>query len=358
MEDYYQILGVNRNSSKDEIKKAYRRLAHQYHPDKGGDGEKFKKISQAYRVLSDDKKRAEYDRFGSGFSGYQSAGGSGAPFGFGFNQNDFGHIFDEFDWGDLFDFAFRQESRRSQPSRGEDIHASLEIDLSETLQSQKKKISLHKQVVCQRCQGQGNEPGTSLDKCSACRGTGQVHQVKRTIFGSMTHYSTCPECQGTGFAPQKPCNICRGQGRVKEKVTIEVPLPAGVDNNQILKFSQQGHAGLRGQTAGDLYLKIIVKENERFVRQGDNLLSLLPISFSQAVLGDSVKFKTLAGKEIKVGIPRGAESGQLIKIRNEGVPHYGRLGRGDLYLHLKIETPKRLTKAQQELLRKLQKEGL
>jgi len=126
MEDYYQILGVNRNSSKDEIKKAYRRLAHQYHPDKGGDGEKFKKISQAYRVLSDDKKRAEYDRFGSGFSGYQSAGGSGAPFGFGFNQNDFGHIFDEFDWGDLFDFAFRQESRRSQPSRGEDIHASLD----------------------------------------------------------------------------------------------------------------------------------------------------------------------------------------------------------------------------------------
>lgn len=358
MEDYYQILGVDRKSSKEEIKKAYRRLAHQHHPDKGGDGEKFKKISQAYRVLSDDKKRAEYDRFGSDFSSYQSAGGSGSPFGFGFNQNDFGQIFDEFDLGDLFDFAFRQDSRRGQANRGEDIHASLEIELSETLQPQKKQVSLHKQVVCRRCQGQGSEPGTDLNKCSACRGTGQVHQVKRTIFGSMTHYAACPECQGTGSAPKSPCNICRGQGRVKEKVTMEVTIPAGVDSSQILKFNQQGNAGLRGQPAGDLYLKIVVKDDERFVRQGDDLVSLLPISFSQAVLGDSVKLKTLAGKDIEVNIPRGAESGQLIKIRNEGIPHYGRLGRGNLYLRLKIETPKKLTKAQQELLKKLQKEGL
>lgn len=356
MEDYYQILGVDRKASKEEIKKAYRRLAHQYHPDKGGDGERFKQISQAYRVLSDDKKRAEYDQVG--FFGQQSTGGSGSPFGFNFGQDDFGQMFDEFDLGDLFNFAFRRESRSGRAVRGEDIQASLELDLTEVLNSQNKKISLDKQVTCSRCQGQGAEPGTGIETCSACRGRGQVHQVKQTIFGNITHYSTCPECQGTGSVPKSNCNICHGQGRVKEKVSLEINIPAGVDNGQILRFDHQGNAGFRGQPAGDLYLKIIVKQNDQFARQGDDLISVMPITFSQAVLGDVVKFNTLSAEEIKVDIPRGTESGQVVKVRNKGIPHYGRLGRGDLYIRLQIETPKRLNKEQKDLLKKLQKEGL
>lgn len=359
MEDYYNILGVDRNATREEIRKAYRRLAHKYHPDKGGDEKQFKKISEAYGVLSNEKKRADYDRFGRGFSGaYSSGGAEGSPFGFGFQQSDFENIFNDLDLGDLFDFAFRQDVRRQKAARGEDIQVVLEMDLAETLTAQKKPIELWKKETCHRCQGIGGEPNTSLKECSACRGKGRVHQVKRTIFGSMTHYAFCPECQGTGEIPESPCNICKGEGRVEQETKVELTVPAGVDSDQVLKFDQQGNAGLRGQMAGDLYIKIMVRPDKRFHRQGDDLVAVLPIQFWQAVLGDKIKTQDLSGEEMTVEVPRGSESGQIIKVKNKGVPHYGRFGRGDLYFRIQIKTPRRLTREQEKLLRELQREGL
>ncbi len=359
MEDYYQILGVDRSATREDIRKAYRRLAHKHHPDKGGDEKQFKKVSEAYRVLSDQEKRAQYDRYGSAFdTGQQSGGGYGSPFGFNFQQSDFEDLFGDFDWGDLFGFGFRQDSRRKKTARGEDVYIALELDLAEILESQNKKIALEKYVACRRCQGEGAEPQSSLKECSACRGKGRVHQVKRTILGSVTQYTSCPECQGTGKIPEKPCNVCRGQGRMKEESEIDLTIPAGVDHGQMLKFDRQGHAGLRGQAPGDLYVETIVKPDDRFQRQGDDLIGVLPISFSQAVLGGEAKMKVLSGREIEINIPQGTESGQVIKVRNEGIPRFGRFGRGDLHLRLQINTPKKLTEEQEKLLKDLQKQGL
>lgn len=358
MEDYYEILGIDRAATNDEVKKAYRRLAHKYHPDKGGDGEKFKKISEAYSILSNKDKRAQYDRFGSSFNAYQSAPGTdGAPFGFNFQQSDFGNIFNDFDLGDIFDFAFKQNTYHPN-NQGEDIHILIELGLSEVLKIQHKKVSLKKKIICHRCQGSGSEPSTLLKECTACRGKGRVHQVKRTIFGNMAHYTVCPECQGTGEVPEKACNICHGQGRIDQEISIDLEIPAGVDNGQVLKFNNSGHAGFRKQPSGDLYVKVNIKAHKEFNRQGDDLIGLLPLKFSEAVLGGKIEMKDLSGENVVVNIPRGSEAGQIIKIKDRGIPHYGRLGRGDLYLHLQIITPKRLTRDQEELLKKLQNEGL
>jgi molecular chaperone DnaJ len=359
MEDYYQILGVDRAATAEDIKKAYRRLAHKHHPDKGGDENLFKKISEAYGVLSNKEKRAQYDRFGSSFNGggYQSADGS-SPFGFNFQQSDFGNIFNDFDLGDIFDFAFKQESGYRKTQQGEDIHLMIDLELSETLQNQKRKISFKKRVPCHRCQGQGTEPGTSLKECTACRGKGRVHQVRRTLFGNMTQYTTCPECQGTGKMPEKKCNICRGQGVLEQEYHSEITIPTGVDDGQVLKFNGLGHAGFRNQESGDLFVKIILKKNKNFHRQGDDLVAICPLNFSEAALGGESKIKGLDGQEIAIKIPRGSESGQIIKISGKGIPHYGRSGRGDLYLQIKISTPKHLTKDQERLLRELQNKGL
>ncbi len=356
MEDYYEILGVNRNASRDEIKKAYRRLAHKHHPDKGGNETQFKKINEAYQVLSHDAKRAQYDQFGSSFSGQHHAGGS--PFGFDFQSADFSDIFSDLNLGDLFDFAFRRESRQKKAPRGDDIHLRIQIDLAETLAAQTKKINLEKYNVCERCRGGGGEPGSKDKECSACRGKGQVHQIKRTIFGSMTRYSFCPECQGFGRVPDSPCHVCHGQGRVKQRASVDISIPAGVDQGQVLKFSQQGQAGIRGQLSGDFYVEIAVRSHPVFQRQGDDLLAVLPISFSQATLGGLTIITGLSGKKIDVSLPKGTASGSIIKVKGEGIPHYGRFGRGDLFLETKINVPKKLTGDQERALKDLQKRGL
>lgn len=356
MEDYYQILGVNRNASPEEIKKAYHKLAHKYHPDKGGDENQFKKVSEAYQVLSDQNKRAQYDQLGSAFNHAQSSGPS--PFGFDFQQADFGDIFGDFDLGDLFDFAFRREGGKSRVDKGEDIKFAIELDLAETLRDQKKEVVFEKQTLCQRCQGRGTEPGSKMKECAACRGKGKVHQVRRTILGSMTHYSACPECQGAGQIPERPCNTCRGDGRIKQKTKIKVTIPAGVDHGQTLKIIGEGNAGLRGRPSGDLYITVFLKKDKRFQRQGDDLISILPVTYSQIVLGAEISFKTLSGESIRISIPKGAEINHVIKVRGEGIPHYGRPGKGSLYLQLQINTPKHITKEQEKILKDLQNQGL
>ena len=356
-EDYYQILGVSRDASQEEIKKAYRKLAHQYHPDKGGDEKKFKEINEAYQILSNKEKKAQYDHFGKTFetgAGFEPGFDFGAGFGpsadFGFG--DIGEVFEEF-FGGGFDNRKKRDLKR-----GRDIEIDIEIPLEAVLKSQEKKITLYKMNVCSRCNGTGAEPGTSVKECFTCRGTGQVQQIKRTIFGSVTRYVICPECNGEGTKPEKPCNVCKGEGRIKKEEEIIVYIPAGVDTNQVIKIEGKGDAGKKGGGPGDLYVRIIVKKHPLFMRRGDDLYVLAPIAFSQAALGNEIEIPTLEGKNILLKVSAGTESGRVLRISGKGIPHFSGFGKGSMYVELEIKTPKRLTRKQKELLEKLKEEGI
>ncbi len=361
MKDYYQILGISRNASKDEIKKAYRKLAHKYHPDKsGGDEKKFKEINEAYQILSDDKKKNQYDQYGRVFEGGEYAGAKGQ--GFGSQWSDFGggFDFDMGDIGDIFEEAFGFSSSRGPEDKrkGESIEIDLQIPLKTTLKGEEKEFNLMKFVSCSRCLGSGAEPGTNRNQCFSCRGTGKVQQIKKTIFGSFTKVASCPECDGEGQKPDKPCNVCLGEGRVKKEEKIKVFIPAGVDSNQILKATGKGNAGKKGGQAGDLYIRINVKKDSVYKRKGDDLYRDLMINFSDAVFGGEKEFETVDGKKISVKIPSGTDSGKILKISNKGIPRFSGFGRGNLYLKLIIETPKKLTRKQKELIKEIKKEGL
>ena len=363
MKDYYKILGVPRNATEQEIKRAYRRLAHKYHPDKGGDEKKFKEINEAYQVLSDKEKRAQYDRFGRVFEH-----GSTAGFDFGdfWKYGEGGGIDLEFDLGDLEDLfeeffglgGIGGMRKRREDKRGQDILLDIEMPLEATLKGQNKEFQLYKWVICPRCQGLGAEPGTGFDECFSCRGRGEVQQIKRTFLGTFTRYVTCPECKGEGNRPKTPCNVCRGEGRIKERERIKVFIPAGVDSGQTLKVPGKGEAGKRGGRCGDLYLKIFIKPHPIFERRGDDLYLSKEIPFSVAVLGGTVEIPTLEGREVLLKVPPGSQSGKILRLSGKGIPHFSKVGRGDLYVELEVKVPKRLTKKQRELLENLQKEGL
>jgi molecular chaperone DnaJ len=350
--DYYKILGVDKNATQEDIKKAYRKLAHQHHPDKGGDEQKFKEINEAYQVLSNSNKRSQYDRYGSAFEGAGFQGQPGWDFSSaqGFDVNDLGDIF-----GDMFGFGGR---KKRDNRRGRDIEVDFQISLEDTLKSQEKEISLKKLVTCSRCQGKGAEPGTKVKECFSCRGTGQVQQIRRTIFGSFTQMGVCPECRGEGYRPEKPCNVCKGEGRVKEEEKIKFFVPAGVDSRQIIKMEGKGEAGRKGGQPGDLYIRISVKKHPVFERRGDDLIVSVPVSFSQAALGGEAEVPTLEGKKIELKVPSGTESGKILKVSGKGIPHFSGYGRGNMFVVLNIETPKKLSKKQKELLENLKKEGL
>ena len=355
--DYYQILGISREASQDEIKKAYRKLAHKYHPDKGGDEKKFKEINEAYQVLSDKEKKAQYDRFGRVFEGGFEPG-----FDFNWAWGKPGEDFD-FDFGDLGDmveemFGFGGPRRKKDLKRGKDIEIDLEIPLEDTLKGKEKEITLAKMISCSRCQGTGAEPGTPINECFSCRGTGQVQQIKKTFFGSFTRYITCPECGGEGYRPEKPCNVCKGEGRVRGEEDIKIFIPAGVDTNQAIKIEGKGEAGKRAGKPGDLYCRIFVKKHPLFKRKGDDLYISCPISFSQAALGDEIEVSTLEGAKLLLKVPSGTESGKISRISGKGIPHFSGYGKGDMYVELIVKTPKRLTKEQKKLLDQLRKEGL
>lgn len=352
MKDYYQILGVEKEASPEEIKRAYYKLAHKYHPDKeGGNEEKFKEINEAYQVLSDEKKRSQYDQFGSGF---EQAGGAGVNWEDIFRgAGGMGDIFEE-----IFSSGFGGGFNKKDLRRGQDIEVSMEIGLEFLLQDRKKSINILKYVKCKRCSGTGAEPKTKVKECEMCRGTGRVQQVRRTMFGTMGHYTVCPQCKGEGVIPEKPCNVCKGSGRIKEEEKIDIVIPAGVDSNQVLKFVSKGDAGKRGGQAGDLYVKIYVKEHPLFKRKGDDLYLKVPISFSQAVLGGEIDVPTLENKNISLKIKPGTQSSKVMRISDKGVPRFGGRGRGSMYVKLIVTTPTKLSKKQKELLKQLQEEGL
>ncbi len=356
--DYYQILGVDRNATAEDIKKAYRKLAHQYHPDKGGDEKKFKEINEAYQVLSNQEKRRQYDQFGRVFDGAGFQGQPGWDFGFGqgfdssqFDFNDLGDIF-----GEMFGFGSRKRKRDFK--KGRDVEVDVEISLEDTLRGQEKEISLTKLMTCSRCQGKGAEPGTKVKECFSCRGTGQVQQIRKTVFGSFTQVHVCPECGGEGYKPEKPCNVCKGEGRVKGEEKIKFYIPAGVDSRQIIKMEGRGEAGRKGGKAGDLYIRVFVKKHPVFKRKGDDLVASVNISFAQAALGDEIEVSTLEGKNLILKVPAGTESGKILRISGKGIPRFSGYGRGDMYVQLMIKTPKKLSKKQKELLERLKEEGL
>src|SRR3989344_7606346 len=360
--DYYEILGIKKDASQDEVKKAFHRLAHKYHPDKGGDENKFKEINEAYQVLSDAQKRAQYDQFGNAQAG---PGGQGQNWGFNWSWQNNPQAETEFDFEDLgdvfenfFSFGGGRKTSKKDLRKGKDIQIDLEIKLEETLKPINKKITLRKMVSCHRCNGNGAEPNTKINECFACRGIGQVQEVKRTMLGSYTTFTICPECKGDGTKPERPCNVCKGEGRLKGDEIIDITIPAGIDNGQVIEILERGDAGKKGGRAGNLYAKVFIKDHEIFSRKGDDLYSSEEISYSQAILGDTIEIPTLEKKNILVKVPAGTESGKILRISEKGIPHYGGYGKGNMYLELLIKIPKKLTREQKKLLEDLKEEGL
>jgi len=255
-------------------------------------------------------------------------------------------------------FGFNQRGKKRSFKRGKDIEVELEISLEDVLNGKEEELVLEKYIICSRCAGIGAEPGSKIEECFSCRGKGEVQQIKRTVFGSFTRFTVCPECKGEGRRPTKACNVCKGEGRVRDKESIKVFIPAGVDTNQQIFVAEKGDAGKKGGKPGDLYIRIFIKPHSVFKRKGDDLYTALFISFSQAVLGGEVDVPTLENKKISLKIPAGTESGKVLRISNKGIPHFSGYGRGNLYVELIIKTPQKLTKKQKELLEQLQKEGI
>ncbi len=347
--DYYHSLGLNKNASKEEIKKVYKELAKKYHPDVSKEQnaeEKFKEVSEAYAILSDDTKRQQYDQFGSeGFHQKYSQEDIFRNFNF---EDVFGDVF-----GDSpFEMFFGGGGRRRK-NRGSDLRYDMKIEFEEAVFGCTKEIKVKKPEPCEECKGTGSKDG-KLNACRECEGAGQVRASKRTPFGTFTQVTTCPECHGEGKIITNHCNNCKGQGRLIKEKTIKINIPPGVDQDSQLKVRGEGESGIRGTTAGDLYIVINVEESEIFERQGNDIILEIPLSFSQAALGDEIKIPTLE-KEIKLKIPEGTQTGMKFRLKGEGIPYLDGYGKGDLYIIVSIITPKSLSKEQKKLLEQLKK---
>lgn len=358
--DYYKILGVEKNASKDEIKKAFKKKAMEFHPDRPtGNEEKFKEVNEAFQVLGDEQKRQRYDQFGSDFEQQGGFGGGagwedfmnaarGGGFGGNFGGVDLGDIF-----GDLFGFGGGRRNGRQE--RGKDIQIDLEIDFKEAAFGTEKQVNLRKQSTCEVCHGSGGEPGAKKTTCSTCHGQGQVKQVQRTVLGAIQTVSTCPHCHGRGEMPEKKCKHCGGDGILAKTENIKIKIPAGIDNGQSIRLPGHGEAARYGGTSGDLYVRIHVKSSKDFQRDGADVYSEKSISYPQAVLGDKVEVETLEG-EVKIVVPPGTEHGQLIRLKGKGANHLARQTRGDQYVKIKIEVPKKVSRKIKKLLEELAKE--
>jgi molecular chaperone DnaJ len=344
--DYYEVLEVAREASLDEIKKAYRRLAVQYHPDKNPDDagaeEKFKEASEAYAVLSDPDKRRRYDQFG-----HQGLDGQGFS---GFDPGAFGDFADIL--GDLFGFGFGDifGARRGRaghgPGRGHDLQYTLKITLEEAATGLERSIRIPRLEMCSACSGTGSEPGTSLESCSACGGQGQV-MFRR---GFLTVAQTCPSCGGRGRVNRHPCRECGGQGRAEKEVTLRVTVPAGVDSGMRLRLAGEGEGGMRGGPPGDLYVVVAVEPHQLFERDGRDLHMELPVSTFRAMLGTRITVPTLHGEEKAVDVTAGTQHGEVLRVRGAGMPEVNSHRRGDLHLHVRVTVPKRLSSEQRQLI--------
>lgn len=361
--DYYQILGVDKKASPDDIKKAFRKLAHKYHPDKGGTDEaKFKEITEAYSVLSDDKKRREYDAYGQAFPGGASQGGGRAQGGFGgfdFSgfQQGFGQGGVEFDMGDIFGdiFGGGRGHQRGTP-RGRDISIDIELPFKDAVFGTERKVLIAKVSTCEVCNGNGAKPGTEIEQCKTCSGSGRVHEMRNSILGQFSSVRACTACDGTGKVPKEKCHECKGHGTKRKEQEIKITIPAGIDNGEMIRMNQQGEA-VKGGVAGDLYVKVHVKPHHLFKREGPNLVMDLPVKLTDALLGTTVTIEALEGKTLEVKIPPMKRAEELLRVRGKGVPTSGS-SRGDLIIRLETALPQKLSSKARKALEDLKGEGL
>ncbi|MFD2116140.1 molecular chaperone DnaJ [Paenibacillus yanchengensis] len=340
--DYYEVLGVGKSASDEELKKAYRKLARQYHPDvnKEADAEeKFKEVKEAYDVLSDDSKRSTYDRFGHVDPNQGMGGAGGADFGGGF--------------GDIFDMFFGGGGGRRDPNapqRGNDLQYTMTIEFKEAVFGKETEISIPRTESCDPCHGSGAKPGTQPETCSVCHGSGQQEVVANTPFGRMVNRRACSNCSGSGKVIRERCSSCHGAGQVKKQRKIKVSIPAGVDEGSQIRISGEGEGGLRGGPAGDLYIVLRVKEHEFFEREGDDIYCEVPLTFTQAALGDEIEIPTLTEK-VKLKIPAGTQTGTYFRLKGKGVPRLRGYGQGDQHVKVTVVTPTKLSEEQKALLR-------
>ena len=351
--NYYEVLGVSRGASEDEIKKAYKKMARKYHPDLNpGDKtaeEKFKEVNEAYEVLSDADKKARYDQYGhAGVDPNFGAGGFGGGFDGSFDFGDLGDIFGSFFGGG---FGGGRRTNPNAPQRGESIRMSIAISFEEAAFGCEKAVTVERYETCDTCHGNGCAPGTSPEVCPDCHGTGTVQVRRQTPMGVFATSSPCPKCGGKGRIIHQPCKDCRGSGMVRKKKTIQASIPAGIDNGQTISIRGQGNAGKNGGPAGDLLITITVRPHELFRREGTSVLCEAPITFTQAVLGAELEIPTIDGK-VKYTLPEGTQSGTTFRLKGKGIPSINGRGRGDQYVTVYIETPKNLNKEQKEALKK------
>ena len=354
--DYYEVLGVSKGASDDEIKRAYRKLAKKYHPDMNpGDKEaeaKFKEVNEAYSILSDSEKRARYDQFGhAGVDPNYGAGGPGGGFGgFDMGDIDLGDIFGSFFGGGFGGFGGSASGRRNGPQKGESLRASLTISFEEAAFGWEKEINLNRTEECEACHGSGAEPGTTAETCPDCRGTGVVRVQQRTGGFAFSSTAPCSRCRGTGKIIHTPCKACGGSGSVKKTKRVTVSIPAGIDDGQAISLRGQGNAGKNGGPAGDLIVAVHVKPHPQFHRDGTTVLYEQPVTFYQAVMGAELEIPTIDGK-VKYNLPAGTQTGTTFRLRGKGIPELRGRGRGDQYVTVRVQVPTSLNGEQKEALR-------
>lgn len=364
--DYYEVLGVNKNATDEELKKAYRKLAKKYHPDANPENRKeaeakFKEVNEAYETLSDSQKRRMYDQFGP--DGPQGFNGAGGPFGRGTYTYSTG--FDGFsDFGDLGDifssffgggFGGSSRNRQNGPKKGNDLRYDLEISFEESFLGTERYVTINRNETCDTCHGEGTKPGTHPETCNVCHGSGQIRQVQNTILGQMQTTRTCSNCHGTGKVINNPCETCKGKGHVRKQARLTVKIPAGVDDNQTIVLKGEGEPGQNGGPKGDLYILVHVKRNSIYSRKGNNVLCDIPITFTQATLGAELKIPMVDGTEEIYKIPDATQTGTKFTIRNKGFKNVNGNSQGDFVFTVQVQVPKKLTPEQREILMQLAK---
>jgi len=355
--DYYEVLGVDRNATKDDLKKAYRKLAMQYHPDRNPDNkeaeEKFKEAAEAYEILSDDDKKARYDRFG-----HEGVRGSGfGSQGFSDINDIFSHFSDIFGGASIFDDFFgggqrRTRSRGSRGVAGSDLKVTLKLTLEEIAEGTTKKIKIKKQVKCDECNGSGAEAGTSTKSCPVCQGTGEIKTISRSVFGQFVNITTCNNCNGEGSVVDTPCKKCLGDGRIQDDSFLNINVPAGVHEGSYMTMRNEGNSGKRGGPSGDVIVIFQEAPHEYFVREGDDIVFDLHVNFPEAALGSEVEIPTLNGKAV-LKIDPGTQPGKLLKMKHKGIKHLNHTGSGDQIVRINVDVPRKLNSKEKELLKEL-----